>query len=200
MIDDDPARAIRLDAHEELTRVFQQKRHILKGAILRRFDARIQARIDPSDIIQETLMEAYRRLNDYLQDPVIPFEAWLTRLADQQARIASRKHLHAQMRAAGRETGVAVQFEHLLYQGEGGPVKQIADEERLQRLNDAIGRLSPQAQEIIRLRFIEEMSLTQIAKTLDLSVDAVSKRAMRSLTRLIEIANQLGIDRSPLSS
>ena len=38
-----------------------------------RLDRRLNGRIDPSDVIQETFLEASARLAEYLRDPSMPF-------------------------------------------------------------------------------------------------------------------------------
>jgi DNA-directed RNA polymerase specialized sigma24 family protein len=43
------------------------------------------------------------------------------------------------------------------------------------------------------MRFLEGKSLAEIGQTLNLSVDAVAKRAMRSILKLSEFAVELGL-------
>jgi DNA-directed RNA polymerase specialized sigma24 family protein len=45
-----------------------------------RIDPRLAARVDPSDVVQETLTEAHRRLDDYLAARPVPFYPWLRQL------------------------------------------------------------------------------------------------------------------------
>ena len=52
-------------------------RRIVEG----RLDPRVSARIDPSDVVQDTLMEASRRLDDYLRERPLSYFAWLCQLA-----------------------------------------------------------------------------------------------------------------------
>jgi RNA polymerase sigma-70 factor (ECF subfamily) len=42
-----------------------------------RFDQRLQGRIDPSDVLQETYVEAMERFREYAADPAMPFFLWL---------------------------------------------------------------------------------------------------------------------------
>ena len=96
--------ALRKSPDTELARLFNEHRQTLTKIVMMRFDVRLRARVDPSDIIQETMFEAFRRLDEYLRTPSIPFLKWLILLADQQARLARRKHVHTQMRTTNRET------------------------------------------------------------------------------------------------
>src|SRR4051812_686153 len=66
-----------------------------------RLDRRLQGRIDPSDVIQETYLEASARLADYVRSPSMPFFLWLRFLAGQKLVTLHRHHLGVQMRDAG---------------------------------------------------------------------------------------------------
>jgi DNA-directed RNA polymerase specialized sigma24 family protein len=48
-----------------------------------RLDRRLLARLDPSDVVQEVLLETHEKLDDYLRDPP-PFYPWLRRIAWQR--------------------------------------------------------------------------------------------------------------------
>jgi RNA polymerase sigma-70 factor (ECF subfamily) len=50
-------------------------------AIALRIDWRVAARIDASDVLQETYLEAFRRLARYLQQKPMPFDLWLCWIA-----------------------------------------------------------------------------------------------------------------------
>jgi len=54
-------------------RLLTQHRARLRKVIAVRMDPRLTVRVDPSDVVQETLMEAARRLSDFLQQEAIPF-------------------------------------------------------------------------------------------------------------------------------
>lgn len=54
----------------------------LRRMVALRLDPRLQGRIDPSDVLQETYLEAVRQLAVYLRNPVLPFFLWLRQLAD----------------------------------------------------------------------------------------------------------------------
>ena len=60
---------------------------LFRRMIASRLDRRLASRLDPSDLVQETLADAARRLPDYLRDRPVPFYAWLFRQAiDRLAR------------------------------------------------------------------------------------------------------------------
>ena len=53
----------------------------LRRMVALRLDRRLAARVDPSDIVQESLVEAHQRLADYVRDRPLPFYAWLRQFA-----------------------------------------------------------------------------------------------------------------------
>ena len=70
---DPAARELLLDRH----------RQRLRRMIALRLDRRLWARVDPSDVLQETLAEAGQKLPDYARTRPLPFYAWLRQIAAQ---------------------------------------------------------------------------------------------------------------------
>jgi hypothetical protein len=62
-------------------RLLTAHREPLRRMIDLRLDPALAARVDASDIVQDVLLEAHRRLNEYLRDPVMPFRLWLRHIA-----------------------------------------------------------------------------------------------------------------------
>ena len=60
-------------------------------------DPRIAGGVDPSDIVQETLIDATRRLPDYLEKRPITFYPWLREIARRKLIDVLRRHLSNQM-------------------------------------------------------------------------------------------------------
>ena len=75
-----------------LEEMFEQFWPRLRSLIDLRIDRRIRARIDPSDVIQETFADAVRRYPAYVQKGGMPPYLWLRFLTLQQLLIAHRKH------------------------------------------------------------------------------------------------------------
>ena len=69
-----------------------------------------RGRVDASDIVQDVLWEASRRLSDYLRDAKLPFHLWLRELAKDHVIDAHRRHRKAQRRSVDRERPLAAEF------------------------------------------------------------------------------------------
>jgi len=61
-----------------LNQLFAQHRARLRRMVELRLDRRLQARIDPSDVIQDAYVDAVVRLDEYLREPSsYPLFLWL---------------------------------------------------------------------------------------------------------------------------
>src|SRR5436309_11692394 len=83
--------------------LLERHRPRLRRMVAIRFDRRLAARVDPSDVVQESLAEAAARLSDYVRTRPLPFYPWLRRIAADRLADAGRRHLRAGRRSVGRE-------------------------------------------------------------------------------------------------
>src|SRR5947208_13646251 len=75
----------------------------LRQMVAVRLDPRLAARVDPSDVVQEALADAARKLDGYLRDRPLPFYPWLRRLAWERIVLLHRRHVRSQRRSVTRE-------------------------------------------------------------------------------------------------
>src|SRR5438270_11936191 len=80
--------------------LFARHRDRVRRVVALSLDRRLLARVDVSDVVQDTYLEAARRLPDYLRQPSLPFALWLAR---EKVLALHRQHLYADKRAVGRE-------------------------------------------------------------------------------------------------
>ena len=165
----------------------------LRRMVALRMDRRLQGRIDPSDIIQETYLEASVRLAEYLRDPSMPFFLWLRFLAGQKLVTLHRHHLGVQMRAAGQEVALcrgplpeassAALAAQLLGHDTRASEAAIRAELKVQ-VQEALNGMDPLDREVLALRHFEQLSRAEIAQVLEISEGAAGKRYIRALERL----------------
>ena len=79
--------------------LFVLHRTYLRQVIDIRMAGPLRVRVDPSDVVQETQLEAFRRLEEYIKRKPMPFRLWLRRTALEQLIMAQRRHLDAECRA-----------------------------------------------------------------------------------------------------
>jgi RNA polymerase sigma-70 factor (ECF subfamily) len=156
-----------------------------------RLDRRLLARVDPSDVVQEVLMEAHNRLGDYLRDRPLPFYPWLRQIAWQRL-LKIHQHHHARKRRVTHEgpplldlpdASVGDLAERLAASGTSPSRHALRQELRL-RVREALGRLTERDREVLVLRYLEQMSLAEIAAVMGSTEGAVKSRHARALLRL----------------
>ncbi len=85
-----------------VNRLLDKHRDSLRRMVEARVYGGMARRVDASDVVQDALVEASRRLSDYLKDPRMPFHAWLRALAHDRLVDAFRRH-GAEKRDVGRD-------------------------------------------------------------------------------------------------
>jgi RNA polymerase sigma-70 factor (ECF subfamily) len=163
----------------------------LRRMVAVRLDPRLAARVDPSDVVQDTLAEADRRLAEYLRRRPIPFYPWLRQLAGERLGVEYRRHLLAARRSVGREEappplpdGSVLALAERLLDRDAGPSEAARRAERRDRVRRALDDLPPPEREVLALRYLEELTAKEVAAVLGIGEEAAKKRALRALQRL----------------
>jgi RNA polymerase sigma-70 factor (ECF subfamily) len=183
-------RAGRGDA-DARNRLLDRHRRQLRSLIALRMDPRLAARVDPSDVIQESLAEAARRLSDYLHDRPLPFYPWLRQIALERLIDLQRRHVRSQKRSVRREEFCLPRLPDDSVQGLArlasmGSSPSRAQERRdlQERVRAALERLAERDREVLLLRHFEQLPVKQIAAVLGISEGAAKVRHARALERL----------------
>ncbi|MGC8638964.1 MAG: sigma-70 family RNA polymerase sigma factor [Isosphaeraceae bacterium] len=179
-----------------LSSLLDRYRGRLRRMVEPRLDARLQARLDASDVIQEAYVEVAKRLDEYLRDPKLPLFLWLRLVVGERLMKLHRHHLGTQMRAVGREVSLfrgalpAASSAALAAQLLGrhtSPTQAAVRAERILRLQEALNTLEPIDREVLSLRHFEELTAAETARVLGIEEAAAAKRYFRALMRLKEI-------------
>jgi RNA polymerase sigma-70 factor (ECF subfamily) len=176
-------------------RLLAEYREPLRRVVDLRLDPHLARRVDASDIVQDALMEANRRLGDYLKHPAMPFHLWLRHLARDRLIDAHRRHRQAARRSLDREQALhapqwhdesSVQLIAQLIDPERTPASAALQRELQARLAEALAALDEDDREIILMRHHEQLSNQEVAASLGLTEAAASMRHLRALRRLKE--------------
>jgi RNA polymerase sigma-70 factor, ECF subfamily len=167
-------------------------RNRLKTMIALRLDRRLAARVDPSDVVQEVLLDAAQGLDDYLRQRPLPFYPWLRQMAWDRLIELHRRHLHSQRRSVKREQPLAahlsdesaMQLADRVLARQSSPSERAMRSELRQRLRDALDQLAEQDREVLVLRHLEQLSTRETAAVLGIREGAVKTRHLRALERL----------------
>lgn len=176
-------------------RLFERHRDELHRAVTLRFDPRLQGRVDPSDVVQETHLGAFRRLEDFTTRRPMPFRLWLRRTAQERLIKLQERHLKASRRSVGRELTLPDQTSVLLANRlcSQGPTasQQALAQEAAKEVRAALDELAEIDREVLVMRYIERLSNQDIGCLLGLDPATVSKRHGRALIRLERVLRQV---------
>jgi RNA polymerase sigma-70 factor (ECF subfamily) len=155
------------------------------------FDFRLAARVDPSDVVQETLTEAAAQLDHYLRQRPLPFYRWLRQLAQRRLIELHRRHVRAQRRTVTREDAViglpeesALVLVERLFGRQCSPSAVLHRKERRDRVHEALAALPKPDREVLVLRILEGLPTRRTAAVIGISEVAVRSRLVRALERL----------------
>ncbi len=180
-------------AVEEL---MDRHRNSLRRMIQLRLDQRLMQRMDVSDVIQDVLIEANRRLSDYLKNPVIPFHLWIRQIAKDRIIDAHRRHRVSAKRSIDREQPQpgkgpfdqsTIELANQFRDQALTPAAAATQRELASQIESAVQMLRDNDREIILMRHYEQLDNQEIAQSLGLTEPAASMRYLRALKRLREI-------------
>ena len=177
---------------QQIELLFEEHRSRLRKMVASRMDPRLVQRVDPSDVVQETMLEAMRMLPEYVLDQPLPFYPWLRQLAAQRLARLVQQHIGAQRRSVTREKRDDLGISHesvmrlvdQLVAPDTSPSQRAMQHELQQRLRSALDDLPYLDREVLILQFIEQMPPGEIAQLLDITPEAVGMRRLRALRRL----------------
>lgn len=144
------------------------------------------------DLFQETMLVAWRRLDDY--DRERPFGAWLRGIAS--------KLILSHFRQKAQRRDIAVEEETLEWFGQQlDRVQSFSGDtwdEKLEALRRCVSGLPDHYREVIHLRYEKEISLSDLPSLLDLRFEALKKRIGRAKQMLYEcIQRKLSLGEVP---
>jgi RNA polymerase sigma-70 factor (ECF subfamily) len=163
----------------------------LRQMVAVRVDPRLAPRVDPSDVVQDALAEASRKLPRYLRDRPVAFYPWLRQIAWERLVHLHSQHVGAQKRSVMREyrgdfvpDQSALQLVDRLVAGGTSPSRRAAREELRQRVRRALQQLPPRYREVVILRHLEQLDFEEVAGVLGISQAATRSRYRRAMERL----------------
>jgi RNA polymerase sigma-70 factor, ECF subfamily len=164
----------------------------LRQMIAVRLDPRLARRVDPSDVVQEVLVEVVRRLPDYLRRQPLPFYPWLRQIAWEKLARLRRDHLDAERRSVHREVepemmlsdeSIAQLAKHVAG-GASSPSRQASRKETRVLVRRALAQMEEIDREVLVLGFLEHLDAGEVAAVLEITENAAKVRQFRALDRL----------------
>jgi len=156
-------------------------------------DQRWQSRLDPSDVVQETLLRAHEKFGQFRGQGEAELAAWLRQiLVNCLAGVARR--LRTGARDIGRERSLEAAVEDssarmqawLADQG-SSPSQQAARQEQLLRLAQALARLPDDQRRAVEMHHLKGRPVAELAEELSRSPAAVGALLFRGLKKLRQL-------------
>ncbi len=138
---------------------------------------KVGRREDAEDLTHQVFLSAFQNIKNY-KDLGYPFSSWLYKIARNQVIDFYRtRKQEASLEKIDPEYFVVPATAHL-----------VAEERmEMNRVQDGIKKLKPEYQDVVIMRFVEDMSIKDVAKTLDKSEGAIKLLQHRAIKELKKI-------------
>jgi RNA polymerase sigma-70 factor (ECF subfamily) len=150
----------------------------------------IRAKVGPSDIVQETAIDAHRDFLRFRGTTQEELYAWLRTILQNNVIDMVRRFELAQMRTAKREANLSVVADRcgtsVLPAGSHTPDHSAIRREDADLLASVLARVPDDYQTILRLRYWDGLTFPEIATRIGRSEEAARKLWYRALARLTE--------------
>jgi RNA polymerase sigma-70 factor, ECF subfamily len=156
-------------------------------------DPRLQAKIDPSDVAQETLLRAHQALGQFRGRSEAEMAGWLRAILAHTLADALRRY-QAGARDVAQERSLQAALEESSSRLEAWvvadgspPPEQVARQEQLLRLAEALARLPEDQRRAVELRHLRGGTVGEVAQQMGRSKEAVAKLLLRGVARLRQL-------------
>jgi RNA polymerase sigma-70 factor, ECF subfamily len=177
-----------------LGRLLELYRHYLALLARVQIGKRLQGKVDASDLVQDTFLEAHRNFLGFRGETEAEFVHWLRLILAANLTDLIRRYVGAQARDVRLEREIEHGLDHssvLLDQGLVAPLaspsQQAARREQGVLLAEALSQLPEAYRETLVLRHLEGLTFPEIATRMDRSLDSVQKLWMRALVQLRKV-------------
>jgi len=177
-----------------LGRLLEQYRRYLALLARVQIGQRLQGKVDASDVVQETFLEAHRSFEQFRGTSEAQFVAWLRQILAANLADLLRRYLGTQGRDVRLEQEIAnavdqssAALDGALVAAQSSPSQQADRREQAVLLADALEQLPVDYRDVIVLRNIEGLTFPEVARRMGRSLDSVEKLWMRALARLRQL-------------
>ena len=176
-----------------LDELFARCRQYLNLVARARVESWLRAKADASDLVQQTMMEAYRGFGRFEGRTEGEWLAWLKRILEHNAADFVRQY-QGQKRHVGKEVAIGPAGDSTASRPGidpkapvETPSQALAKIEGELQLAEALEQLSPDHREVIVLRNLQRLPFDEVAKRMDRSRPAAQMLWMRAMQKLQEL-------------
>lgn len=173
----------RQGSHEAINAIFERYGDRLHALIRMRLGPKLRQRLESRDILQATLLKAFRGFDRFAGSGSRSLMAWMGTIAHDE--ICDQADFHGrQKRDAGLDTTLDQRLDPVAREVVHTEVSRLQLKADAERLEQAIEALGEAQREIILLRHFEELSFPEIGERLGKSPDACRMQLSRAMTAL----------------
>lgn len=189
-------------SREGLGRLLDVYRNYLKLLVVAQVEKKILRRVSPSDVVQETFLEANRDFPQFRGESSGEFSAWLRRILVNNLHRVVEQHVLTEKRSVRREVSLEVLAQSLdhstaqldaMFPDPGtSPSMNAQRQEQEIELANCLAEMSSDYRDVIVLRHLEGLKFEEVAQRMQRSVGAVRMlwlRAIRILRGKLESLN-----------
>lgn len=159
-------------------------------------DSRLQAKLDASDVVQQTLLQAHEHREQFRGQSEAELAGWLrTILANVLA--AAIRRFAADARDLGKERSLqdslaqsSARIESWLAAEQSSPSERVMRVEELVRLAGALAQLPNDQREVIELHHLKGWPIAEVAEAIQRTKPAVMGLLFRGQKRLRELLQE----------
>lgn len=174
-----------------LGRLMDRYRGYLKLLAEVQLDRKLRAKVDASDVVQHTFLEALQNFGQFRGGSEGELAAWLRQILSRNLADELRRYQGTQRRDYRLERSLDQQLNAsslalargLVARG-SSPSQQAMRQESAVILADALTRLPKHYREVIVLRHVKNLPISEVALEMDRTVDGVRHLWIRALAKL----------------
>lgn len=170
--------------------VVEHVRPFLRQAAGRDLAGRVRRRVDPSDVVQRSLLEAWQARATFAGASQAELLAWLSRILERNLRDAVRVHIEADKRSVRQERSLeelrssGAARPEVFISSELSPQSQVVRREAFARLVQFLDELPPRQRQAVRMRYLERRTLKEIAAHFECNENTAAQLIARGLANL----------------
>jgi RNA polymerase sigma-70 factor (ECF subfamily) len=171
----------------------ERYRNYLRILALSQLPNRIQGRVDASDLVQETLLDAHKDWAQFAGSNEHELQAWLRKILVRNL-LTSLRYAQQQKRDVRREVAItakvdqsSVCLEKFLAADQTSPSQCVRRGERYERLFEALVQLPDDQRQAVMLKHLHGKSLEEVAAAMDRSLTAAGGLLKRGMSKLREL-------------
>jgi RNA polymerase sigma-70 factor (ECF subfamily) len=156
-------------------------------------DPRLQGKVDPSDVVQQTLVKAHQNRDQFRGRTEAEQAGWLRRILANTLIDAVRKfqrELHLERSLEQAVDASSARLDAWLAVEQSSPSERASRQEQLLRLARALAQLPEDQRTVVELHHLRDAPVADIAAALDKTEAAVAGLLRRGLKKLRELLKE----------